>query len=72
MTPEANLDALVDAQAIETWWHVKADTVRWWKRRGWLEAKGSDTAGRLLYRWGDVIEAEFLSRQSGRGRGRAA
>lgn len=51
---------------------VTADMVYDWVRRGLVEQAGKRPGGESYYRWADLLRAEKATRESGRGRKRAA
>lgn len=67
-------DALVDAAGIAARFHLSLPTVRSWAQRGFvidgerevLERRGTDPAGRALYRYADVMRFVSAARRRAR------
>lgn len=61
-----DLDELISSTRAANLVSVKVETIRQWRSRGHLEAKGLDEHGRPLYRWIDVVKAERATRDKAR------
>lgn len=64
----ADLDAEVPGWFVCHQLDITKQTLNWWVSSGKLAPVRRDSAGRPWYRYGDVLEAEKLTRRSGRSR----
>lgn len=82
MPPEASvlhdMNGLWTAKDAAEAFHTTINVILMWRNRGWTEADGerktlpvadTDSRGRPLYRWRDLLKAEAGTRQSRRRTG---
>lgn len=71
MTAVGGIEYVTTAEAIERLGSdITGDTIRGWVRQGRLKPAGRLSGGPWIFRWSEVVEAEYETRKSRRGRPR--